>query len=237
MDPLESEDLLQPLEWEDLLQPLEWGVTDVETLGKRDPSEFNRLAFGKVLPLTVLTTSVLFVFTPSAPPGSSRYFWGARAVVCFALLMELVRGYLHFFFPYSSHLVFSGLADTCRLRPATSGEPNLHRVLGLALTAMVTHQFGAANLVLGFMYAAPLLFPDPTYGQLVYTLVVTFIVRVIQSLQTQTCPFFVPAFPKWLRETDAGSRKKAPPGKTFQDVQILLQIAGLAMAFAAYNGY
>merc|ERR1719291_649036 len=102
--------------------------------------------------------------------------------------------------------------------------------------AILTHQFGAANLLLGALYGMLLLFPDPAHRDLVYALSVTFVVRAIQAYQTRCRLFFVPALPRWLQDGDGETRKKAPPGKTAQDVQVLLQLVGLGLAWACFLG-
>eukprot|EP00927_Polykrikos_kofoidii_P054670 TRINITY_DN49059_c0_g1_i1.p1 TRINITY_DN49059_c0_g1~~TRINITY_DN49059_c0_g1_i1.p1 ORF type:complete len:227 (-),score=32.54 TRINITY_DN49059_c0_g1_i1:63-743(-) len=216
-----------------LFQPTEWGVTDVEMLGRREQlgrlSEFQCLTI-KCLSLTVLTCAVVFAFSPANPPSSSWCLYGAMATLGFAMVLEFVRGYLHFLFPYSSHLICSGMADIVDIRDKDAP---------LALVATVTHQFGAANLLLGAMYAAVFLFPDPAHHSLVFALSITFVVRVIQANQMQcgAINFFRPALPRWLSQGDTETRKKAPPGKTAQDVQVFVQLAGLCMAVAACCGY
>merc|ERR1712023_302046 len=114
-----------------------------------------------------------------------------------------------------------------------------HNKAALALTATVTHQFGAANLLLGCMYAVPLLFPDPRCASLIYALAVTLLVRVVQNYQSRYAAtrFFRAALPKWLLNGDVDSRKKAPPGKTIQDIQVVVQMVGFGLAVAARYGH
>mmetsp|Transcript_30211 Transcript_30211/g.83094 ORF Transcript_30211/g.83094 Transcript_30211/m.83094 type:complete len:231 (-) Transcript_30211:183-875(-) len=213
---------------EDLLEPCELGtvgIDEVARLGRRYDGEAKWLG-SKVFVLTALTCMAVYFATPGVR-RSPWYFYGARATVAVALCLEFFRGYLHFMFPYSSHLVFSGMADNVGVRSNPAA---------LGFVAIVTHQFGAANLLLGAMYAVPFLYPDPYHRLLLYTCSVTCAVRAIQNYQ-QHCGcfrFFRAALPKWLTGGDAETRKKAPPGKTVQDIQAITQVLGLFMATAAW---
>eukprot|EP00419_Tripos_fusus_P029618 CAMPEP_0172700962 /NCGR_PEP_ID=MMETSP1074-20121228/31287_1 /TAXON_ID=2916 /ORGANISM="Ceratium fusus, Strain PA161109" /LENGTH=161 /DNA_ID=CAMNT_0013522433 /DNA_START=26 /DNA_END=508 /DNA_ORIENTATION=- len=153
-----------------LLPAVEWGVSDVEGLGQ-SPREFKVLA-AKVLSAALVATALLCLAMPGVE--GSWCLFGAKAALFFAFFSEFVRGFLHFFWPYSSHLVFSGMADNINAR---------HHRAELALIAMITHQFGAANLLLGSMYAEPLLFPNPHNSSLVFALGITLAVRVVQNYQ------------------------------------------------------
>eukprot|EP00929_Paragymnodinium_shiwhaense_P052991 TRINITY_DN26532_c0_g3_i1.p1 TRINITY_DN26532_c0_g3~~TRINITY_DN26532_c0_g3_i1.p1 ORF type:complete len:222 (-),score=39.87 TRINITY_DN26532_c0_g3_i1:296-961(-) len=212
----------------DLFEAKEWNVTEVDTLGTRSANEAKKLG-AKLVTLSLLTTGLVCAFMPR-PLDGSVCLLVAKVVLIFALFMEFVRGYLHFFWPYSSHLTVSGMADNVNIR---------HNEAALGLVAQVTHQFGAANLLLGCMYAPPLLFPDPHNASLVYALAVTLVVRIVQAYQRscKATTFFQAALPKWLAGGDLATRQKAPPGKSLQDLQILVQLIGMAAAVAALYGY
>lgn len=217
----------------DMTVPKEWGVVgqeEIELLGVTK-ADFRCLLL-KVLTPSLACTAAVVLYMPHPKLAWDLQF--ARFVMLWAFFMEMVRGWLHFLFPYSSHCVVSGMADTCKCR---------HHPMSLAILAVVTHQFGAANLILGFLYGILLVclkFQHYADDLKVFALAMaaTTIVRFVQaanSMGPASLRFFRAALPLgFLQGKSVDDRKKAPPGKTMQEVQIVIQLAGMAATACAW---
>merc|ERR1712168_753883 len=141
------------------------------------------------------------------------------------MLMELVRGTVHLFYPYKSHTDVSGLAEGFHITD---------NINALTATALVTSQLGSVNLMLAFFLAIPLVFGDPTLSLSVYMLVVKLVIKVFAMLNLRFAWFTnvrdnIPPYLKRGYENWEGARK-LPPGKLLHLVESVLLVVGVVAA-------
>lgn len=133
-------------------------------------------------------------------------------VVVLCMFLEFQRGSLHFLYPIRSHTQVSKITDTYNL----NGDSDEAKPLFL-----VTYQFGAANLILGFMYMVILMFCSQNLNALKSTLIFTFVIRLMQQINGY--------FRLWASDVFEAPNNNpiTAPGKYVQAVQLLIIVIGL----------
>lgn len=133
-------------------------------------------------------------------------------VVVLCMVLEFERGSLHFFNPIKSHTEVSKITNTYNL----DGKSYQAKPLFL-----VTYQFGAANLILGFMYMVILMFCSQDVNALKHTLVFTFVIRLMQFVNRNLRLWSSDMFEA------PNNNSITAPGKYVQTAQLPIILIGL----------
>ncbi len=173
-----------------------------------------------IISFLCLTPYIFYLYQNKGDVLSSNdfdiYYKIAIIVVIISMILEFIRGSLHFFYPIKSHTEVSKIVETYNI---DMSKPNP--------LFLVTFQYGAANLLLGFMYMSTLLFSSEKINAIKFVLVTTMMVRTLQILNTK--------FKIWdgqIFDLPEDSEIKAP-GKVLQSLQLPLMFVGLISIFVS----
>lgn len=167
--------------------------------------------------LTILCSSPYFIdlcikrggiFTDKNMTTPYKIVFG---ILVLSMILEFIRGNLHFFFPKKSHTEVSKITDTFGLDEDDVKSNPLY---------LVTLQFGAANLLLGFMYMIILIINAYNVNMIKIVFIITFFVRILQE-GNRLLKFWASDIYNIPEDSSVEA-----PGKDFQIIQSIVLIIG-----------